>query len=340
MSCPRCGGSSRRMLAPGYYECMSSGEVRAYAPGPDGTVVPYPRTVVCGHRYQEGVGPALGQCDCGVFAVATCQQCGKPLCGNHMHKWHGRIYCRTHREELAAADAKTKAIDECTAFCKELQDYGQRVSDPLLRKAVVKASFSAVNSHGRPVGVVAEGGIDAHGWDRILRDVRDYAEVRTMLSAALSALGFGPEPSPGSWILDRVIDDDEYAALVRLAFERARPGEVKSLPMRKHLALFGKRDLPAGSIRAILLSPGSYQPPSGDFQVGSGTPASWLLESGYVWASGGSLSRDFAWTGKWYPGDAVRASKADEGTLLLIVGIPYVNGNAEAWRRSRSPSST
>jgi len=344
MGCPRCGGSSRRMLAPGYYECTSITERPGYMPGPGGTWIPGPERGVCGHRYQEAVGPALGQCECGVFAVATCQQCGKPLCGEHMYEWHGRIYCRTDRQELAAADAKAKAIGKCTAFCTELQDYGQRVSDPLLRKAVIKASFSAVQgSHGRPAGVVAEGAIGAHGWDRLFTDVREYAEVRTMLSAALSALGFG-ERSPESWINNRVLEDDEYAAFVRLAFERARPGEVKSLPMRKHVALFGKRirdrDLPAGSIRAILLSPESHQPPSGDFQVGSSTPASWLLESGYVWASGGRLYDDFARTGKWYPGAAVSAAKVDEGTLLRIVGIPYVNAGPEAWQRSRSPSST
>ena len=318
MSCPRCRGSLRRMLAPGYYECTSITERPGYMPGLRGTWIPGPERVVCGHKYQEGVGPALGQCDCGVFAVATCQQCGEPLCGKHMHEWDGRTYCRTHRQELAAADVKTKAIDRCTAFCKELQDYGQRVSDPLLRKAVVKASISAVRGSYR----------------RLFMDVREHAEVSTMLSAALSALGFGPERSPESWINDRVIDDDEYTALVRLAFERARPGEVKSLPMRKHVALFGKRirdrDLPAGSIRAIQLSPASYEPPSGDFQIGSGTPASWLLESGYVWNTGGRLYDDFAWTGRWYPGDAVGASKADEGTLLLIVGIPYVNGDPNA----------
>lgn len=339
MGCPRCRGSSRRMLAPGYYECTSITERPGYMPGPGGTWIPGPERVVCGHRYQEGTGTSLGQCDCGVFAVATCQQCGKPLCGEHMREWHGRIYCHADRQELAAADARTKAIDKCTAFCRELQDYGQRVSDPLLRKAVVKASFSATQGRRwRPAGVVAEGATYADGWD-LFMDAREHAEVRTMLSAVLSALGFGPERSPESWVYDRAIDDDEYAALVRLAFERARPGEVKSLPMRKHLSLFGKRlrerDRPAGSIRAILVSPGSYQPPSGDFQVGSGTPPSWLLESGYVWSGGGRLYDDFARTGELYPG-AGGSSEAGAGTLLLIAGIPYVTSDPEAWRHSRS----
>jgi hypothetical protein len=173
---------------------------------------------------------------------------------------------------------------------------------------------------------------------------REYAEVRTMLSAVFSALGLGPERSPESWVYGRVMDDDEYAALVQLAFERARPGEVKSLPMRKHLSLFGKRirerDRPAGSIRAILVSPGSYEPPSGDFQVGSGTPPSWLLESGYVWSGGGRLYDDFARTGELYPGAGGSSSEADAGTLLLIAGIRYVTGDPEAWRHSRSPLST
>jgi hypothetical protein len=195
MGCPRCRGSSRRMLAPGYYECTSITERPGYMPGPGGTWIPGPERVACGHRYQEGTGTSLGQCDCGVFAVATCQQCGKPLCGEHMREWHGRIYCHADRQEVAAAEARTKAIDKCTAFCRELQDYGQRVSDPLLRKAVAKASFSATQGRrGRPTGVVAEGGIDADGWD-LFRDAKEYAEVRTMLSAVLSALGFGPERS-------------------------------------------------------------------------------------------------------------------------------------------------
>jgi hypothetical protein len=137
------------------------------------------------------------------------------------------------------------------------------------------------------------------------------------------------------------MDHDEYAALVRLAFERARPGEVKSLPMRKHLSLFGKRlrdrDRPAGSIRAILVSPGSYEPPSGDFQVGSSTPPSWLLESGYVWSDGGRLYDYFARTGELYPGaGGSSSSEAGIGTLLLIAGIPCVTGDPEAWRHSRS----
>jgi uncharacterized Zn finger protein (UPF0148 family) len=287
MGCPRCGGSSRRELAPGYYECTSITERPGYMPGPQGTWIPGPERVVCGYKYQEAVSAALGQCECGIFAIATCQHCGTPLCGAHAHKWHGRIYCRTHQRELAAEEARAEAIERGRAFCKMLQDYGERVSDPLLRMAVVKASFSSAHS-------------------QLFKDVTDYAEIREMLAATLAALGFGPERSPATWYIDRVITDDEYAALVRLAFERNR--SVTSLPMRKPVTVFGKRlkdrDLPAGSIRAIMLSPESYQPPSGDFQVGSSTPASWLLESGYVWASGGRLYDDFARTGKWFPGDA------------------------------------
>lgn len=43
-----------------------------------------PRPSLCGCEYQEATGTSAvsGICACGTFAIGTCQDCGRPVCGN------------------------------------------------------------------------------------------------------------------------------------------------------------------------------------------------------------------------------------------------------------------
>lgn len=107
--CPQCGGSARRLLAPGYYECTSEIEelVDVLPPhmhaGPGD--IPMYRTRTCGARYQLGEGmTGAVQCRCGMFAVSACSEChGEPRCGEHSVKVDGRVLCSVHA--AAAAEA-------------------------------------------------------------------------------------------------------------------------------------------------------------------------------------------------------------------------------------------
>ncbi len=111
MGCPHCGGTSRVMLAPGFYRCTAefSERVPTGLP-PSGAYGPAYRDVwyQCGREYQEGTGQA-GQSSCaehGLFAVGVCTRCRmNPICGDCQ-----RRTCSTCREAEAAAAAERKRV--------------------------------------------------------------------------------------------------------------------------------------------------------------------------------------------------------------------------------------
>lgn len=116
MGCPVCGGSERKLLAPGFYECTSlklDGEklVGVVPPGqmgapPPGIPIYGPNYVVCGHRYQEGGSmTATPQCACGMFSVGSCVKCGAFVCGQHATMTAAGVACAEHAREMAKAQA-------------------------------------------------------------------------------------------------------------------------------------------------------------------------------------------------------------------------------------------
>jgi hypothetical protein len=151
MACPKCGGSSRRQVAPGAFECTSVVTTMRLlpAPGPGhGPVDLEPRAVdqVCGHRYQEGT-PAMAanlpKCWCGVFAIAECTECGSALCGDHIQRAGGRVYCKDHvgaaRSERAA-QAQSSATETLSG---KLRAAMAGIGDPVERVLSLAASTAS-----------------------------------------------------------------------------------------------------------------------------------------------------------------------------------------------------
>jgi hypothetical protein len=114
MSCPSCAGTSRTLLAPGFYRCTSLVTTRTGGPGlTDARLGPpvIDTTTECGREYQEGQssGAAL-ICSCGTFAIGVCAEAGEPVCGTHSALLHGRRLCSGcwHAEERRRAEAEAE----------------------------------------------------------------------------------------------------------------------------------------------------------------------------------------------------------------------------------------
>jgi hypothetical protein len=163
--CPRCGGTDREPLAPGYWRCTSEVTVEQIIAAPDpafgGEIRPRPvsSSETCGRDYQEASASvaSMPQCTCGTFAVGTCSTCSAPVCGLHSDVFDGRRLCTFHFREAQAArerdreqerarqsqdrraaiDAKAQAaaIDEhwCRAALSRLAELGHPGSVPLYK---------------------------------------------------------------------------------------------------------------------------------------------------------------------------------------------------------------
>lgn len=111
MSCPSCGGDSRVMLSPGYFQCTSSFSHREPTGAhPSGAFGPAYRYVSsqCVARYQEGTGQP-GQQPCSthaLFAVGLCVHCRRtPVCGSCPQQMCASCYSE---EQARRAKEETK----------------------------------------------------------------------------------------------------------------------------------------------------------------------------------------------------------------------------------------
>lgn len=115
MSCPRCGGTSYKVIAPGYFECAST----VFVPGPvataEGTVVMPVPGAVCGHRYQAGQPGTAQVCSCGTFAIGLCQDCGDPVCGDCSLMVGGQRLCYPRAKARQSRQAGKERADDRSA---------------------------------------------------------------------------------------------------------------------------------------------------------------------------------------------------------------------------------
>jgi hypothetical protein len=120
VSCPTCGGTRRRTLAPGFFECQSPVTVVQRGPGfgPPPTGQFGPATIMssttCGIRYQEGgtvSGVMLCSSNCGRFSVGLCAHCGQPVCGICSPD-NGPLLCTSDREALGRAQISARKAAE------------------------------------------------------------------------------------------------------------------------------------------------------------------------------------------------------------------------------------
>jgi hypothetical protein len=110
MACPQCGGTDRRAISRGFWECTSL--VYGSVPTglhPSGRFGPVFQTVAnpCGRRYQDGASGGTGMlCQtCTIFAIGICADCGIPQCGENCGRhYRGAFLCAQCRKARAMAE--------------------------------------------------------------------------------------------------------------------------------------------------------------------------------------------------------------------------------------------
>jgi hypothetical protein len=81
------------------------------------------------------------KCECGVYAIAECTDCGSPLCGDCLRRAEGRVYCKAHVREGRAAQQEARYEQKANRFIAELGGYQAKISDPVERLLCVAASL-------------------------------------------------------------------------------------------------------------------------------------------------------------------------------------------------------
>jgi hypothetical protein len=161
MPCPSCGGTRRKAIAPGWWQCSS--EVATQAPGPGRGAPPTgrfgPTEIVsasqCGEVYSEASTleqpPSVPSCSCGTFAIGVCAQCGEPVCGICSGMYSGKREHRLHAEERADAEARAATALE---RAQEEEEQSRRHG----HEEALKATQARIASIGEALGRSRAGG--------------------------------------------------------------------------------------------------------------------------------------------------------------------------------------
>jgi hypothetical protein len=137
MACPICGGTERRPIALGLWQCDSAVDIPAHGPADGSLSNPGPavRFLRCGHKYQDSTArEAHAECSCGTVAIGWCLRCWTSVCAQHSNlDQDSKRYCanclavndkerndaaQRRRAAEAARRAKLPSIG-----CKQLVDY-------------------------------------------------------------------------------------------------------------------------------------------------------------------------------------------------------------------------
>jgi hypothetical protein len=153
MTCPRCGGSIRDLLAPGFYRCRSVVATHTGGPGlTDPSLGPPVITTetVCGHEYQpDAAFDAAGtriECPCGTFAIGHCHDCRRPVCGEHSEMSDRRLcgrcwqhaqedMARRQHEEATTAAARVSEANAALARRRAARQASQEAADEAMKVA-------------------------------------------------------------------------------------------------------------------------------------------------------------------------------------------------------------
>lgn len=106
--CPECGGQRADLIAPGYYRCLSRIDDER----------------LCRYEFQIGPPQPAGSpfCQCGLFAVGKCTDCGRWVCGKHSGHDQDKLLCtdclaaRHEADGEAASDRKQQFREGIDAF--------------------------------------------------------------------------------------------------------------------------------------------------------------------------------------------------------------------------------
>jgi hypothetical protein len=159
MSCPVCGGSDRKQIAPNYWECVSTVVQEStqyiadpYQPGDGARPIPSQSLRPCGHRYHEGT-PQGGQlCSCGTYAIGVCLRCSVPVCGDCSQLVSTERLCSRHAQQVLV-EAQQRAQREAAAATRR-EHVNHRDNDALfaafLEEAARRGNPGAID-YWRPV---------------------------------------------------------------------------------------------------------------------------------------------------------------------------------------------
>ena len=149
MACPTCGGLERRILAPGYFECLSLGSLvrqNPIHPALGTTTSVY----VCGVRYQEATASmTMTPCACGIFAIGRCGSCERTVCGEHSSLSNDILECRNcTASRQAAAQQRQVEQEQIAAAAQHAEDDGLPLDAYLVRVARMQIAPSRRSANG------------------------------------------------------------------------------------------------------------------------------------------------------------------------------------------------
>lgn len=139
MSCPNCGSSESRLVAPGYVEC--AGVLTMDEVTPVGRLER--RSVVCGSRYHTSVSAQQvggAQCSCGLYVIGSCPRCGTSYCGDHSWLRDGQRLCGRCAQQFDDQTANVKAEQQQALLAQvAASQANDRATFPVLARAVFAA---------------------------------------------------------------------------------------------------------------------------------------------------------------------------------------------------------
>lgn len=142
-TCPTCGGTTLKKLAPNYLECTSEVSYTETVVVPDlndpggARPVSQTRTRICGNRFHVGASGNHASCSCGLDSIGSCCDCGRRVCGN-CSMWNQELLCNSclKKREMTAAEARSRARREARAAAEaEARERRSRLEAGLLALA-------------------------------------------------------------------------------------------------------------------------------------------------------------------------------------------------------------
>lgn len=186
--------------------------------------------------------------------MARCTDCSTPLCGVDLRRRGGKVLCADDLQ-------KCEREEQDNAFRASLDKLAARLSartDPTERALLLYVAPNLNRYVGQPL----------------------QPEELQLANATLAPLFTSPSPAFTYRTDTASVELTSTEALTSWAFAHPNAPAPVNLRLIKVLTWLRYTKLNRGSVRALRLRAGSYEGPTGDFQVGSSEPPVYLLEDG------------------------------------------------------------
>jgi hypothetical protein len=132
VACPSCGGTERRPIAPGYFECVTT-LYQQVSTGAHPSGIQGPPFITnafrCGTRYREGAAEITTKCACGTYSIGECTRCSRPVCGDHSLLVTSQRVCSACRQAELSQAAAEKAAAEARQREQQEAHHAKLVAD-------------------------------------------------------------------------------------------------------------------------------------------------------------------------------------------------------------------